>query len=83
MTQMQITPDIDMESWTEMAAPGLVKGDITRVGLLRNGTVEGRAAFEMLIRLPDGNLCWVETTWRLMRAACAALNAGPVGSEET
>lgn len=53
------------------------------IGLMRRGTGQGRAVVHMSVRLPDGSVTVVETTWRLMRLALKALEGTPIASEET
>lgn len=82
MEPLTITPDIERAPWTDIphSAP---QGKIERIGLLRNGTVGGRATVGLVIRLPDGTAVVAETTWRLFKASSIALAASPIASEET
>jgi hypothetical protein len=81
MTPLDIRPDIEQKPWTDIPrdAP---QGMLTRIGLLRHGTSEGRASVAMVVTLDDGTQVVAQTTWRLMNAAVRALAASPVGSEE-
>lgn len=82
MTPIRITPDIERAPWDDLTRD-TPHGRVARVGLLRNGTSEGRASAAVVIELDDGSHVIAETTWRLLRLAVRALAAGPVGSEET
>jgi hypothetical protein len=57
-------------------------GNITDIGLLRNGTVEGRATVGIVITMDGGNKIIGQTTWALLRTAYAALAASPIVAEE-
>lgn len=82
MEPLSVTPDVARAPWTDIpqTAP---QGRLERIGLLRNGTVEGRATVGLVVRLPDGTAVVAETTWRLFNAAARALAASPVASEES
>lgn len=81
MPDLTITPDIERAPWTDIEAPS--RGTLERIGLLRNGTVEGRATVALVIRLDDGTAVIVETTWRLFNTSARALAVSPVAQEET
>lgn len=81
MQHLQITPDIEHAPWSDVDPT--YSGELERIGLLRNGTAEGRATVGLVVRLTDGRHVIVQTTWRLLHNAVRALAAGPVGSEET
>ena len=81
MTHLQITPDIDRAPWFDLEPEH--EGTLERIGLLRNGTHEGRASVGLVIQLEDGTHVIAQTTWRLLHNAVRALAAGPIGSEET
>ena len=57
-------------------------GEMAAVGLMRHGTVEGNAAVLVTVELPDGTQAVGQTTWRLFKAAAAALAASPIAAEE-
>lgn len=82
MIPITITPDIERAPWTDIPQDTAL-GTLERIGLLRNGTKQGRATIGMIIRLPDGTAVVAETTWRLFNAASRALAASPVAAEET
>lgn len=81
MTHLSVTPDIDRAPWTDIDPA--YSGQLERIGLLRNGTTQGRATVGLVVQLADGRHVVAETTWRLLHNAVRALAAGPVGSEET
>ncbi len=85
-TQLDVSPDIEQDPWTELADPQLRRrlrrGTLTKVGLLRNGTQSGRATVSLLAYLDDGTPVLLETTLRLWRVANAALMATPIVAEE-
>ncbi|MEX5637433.1 hypothetical protein [Parafrankia sp. FMc2] len=80
-THLAITPDVERDPWTDITNP--TPGQLTRIGLLRRGTTDGRASAALVVELPDGTQAIAQTTWRVLQAAVRALAAGPVGSEET
>lgn len=81
-TRLDVRPDMEANPWTDLN-PGEVRhGYIERVGLLRAGTVQGRASVALVARLDDGQLVVVETTWRLFHTAARALAASPIAAEE-
>jgi hypothetical protein len=57
-------------------------GSVTAVGLLANGTVEGRAIVGLVVELEDGTKVLASTTWRLFNNAARALAASPIAQEE-
>jgi hypothetical protein len=87
-TELRITVNIDIDPWLDLLVdpnyqpPGNRTSRLERIGLLPNGTSGGRAAAMMLVRLPDGKLIPVETTWRLLQTAVRALAASPVAQME-
>lgn len=83
MIPITITPDIERAPWTDLNEATTLQGTIERLGLLRNGTQQGRATVAMVVRLPDGTEAIAETTWRLFSLASRALAASPVAAEET
>lgn len=84
MIPLSVTPDMDRAPWDDLdpLGTGVLHGTITRVGLLRNGTVRGRATVAVAIRLDDGRHVIAETTFALARTAAQALAASPVAAEE-
>lgn len=89
MTPLDVTLDLDRRPWhdlAERAHPMHADGTtakIVRVGLLRNGTDEGRACVELAIELPPGEIIFAETTLRLARMAATLVAASPLFAEET
>lgn len=81
MEPLTVTPDIEGAPWADIP-PAAPQGRLERIGLLRNGTHEGRASVGLVIRLPDGSAVVAETTWRLFRTAARALAASPIAAEE-
>ncbi|HEY9413156.1 MAG TPA: hypothetical protein VIQ30_00220 [Pseudonocardia sp.] len=81
MEPLSVTPDIDLAPWTDIPAT-TPQGRLERIGLLRNGTSEGRATVGLVIRLPDGTAVVAETTWRLFNTSARALAASPIASEQ-
>lgn len=82
MIPLNITPDLDANPWTDLQSDNPGVGTVTRVGLLRHGTIQGRATVGVVVTMPDGSRVLAQTTWRLWQTATRALAAGPVGSEE-
>lgn len=82
MTPLQITPDIDRAPWADLRLREGDAGLLVRIGLMRHGTVDGRASVVLLVDLPDGRRVVAQTTWALLRAAYVALAASPVAAEE-
>jgi hypothetical protein len=62
----------------------LVVGDgtVTDIGLLRHGTVSGKATVAVVVTLDGGNKIIGQTTWALLRTAFAGLAASPIVAEE-
>ncbi len=81
MEPLTVTPDIERAPWTDIPAT-TPQGKLERIGLLRNGTSEGRATVGLVIRLPDGTAVVAETTWRLFNTSARALAASPIASEQ-
>lgn len=82
MTPLSVTPDVEQAPWSDLD-PKMPHGRLERVGLLRHGTVNGKASVAVVILLDDGTRVVAETTWALFNAAARALAASPVASEET
>lgn len=78
MTPINIDQRIEDGEWAAYIEneETLQHGVIERVGLLPEGTVDGKDAFQLLARLDDGSQVIVETTWALMSIALTALQAG-------
>lgn len=82
MIPLTITTDLDASPWTDLQSDDPNVGMLTRIGLLRHGTQEGRATVGLVVTLDDGTQVLAQTTWRLLFGAVHALAAGPVGREE-
>jgi hypothetical protein len=81
MEPLIVTPDIEQAPWTDIPHD-TPHGKLERIGLLRDGTLEGRATVGFVIRLPDGTAVIGETTWRLFDTSARALAATPIAAEE-
>lgn len=85
---LTVTTNIDLDPWTDLDRdqliynPGGVTASVTRIGLLPDGTEQGRATVMFELKLPDGTPVIAETTWRLFNAAARALAASPVAEME-
>jgi len=53
----------------------LLTGAWTRLTALPAGMVSGRLSIGILVELPDGRLCFAETSWRLLYLAAKAIEA--------
>jgi len=82
MIPLSITTNLDLNPWTDLTIDEITPGTIERVGVLPNGTEQGRACVELLIRLPDGRVVVAETTLRLFNLAARAIAATPVAQME-
>lgn len=88
MTPLTITPNLEIDPWADLKTdPSVidqngVTAKIERVGVLPNGTNNGRACVEMLILLPDGRRVIAETTLRLFNFAAVAIANSPVAQME-
>lgn len=80
MTPLQLTLDIERAPWTDVDPVAI--GRVARIGLLRNGTKEGKASVAIVIETDDGQQIIGETTWALLRTAFGALAACPLVAEE-
>ncbi|HEY9416772.1 MAG TPA: hypothetical protein VIQ30_18610 [Pseudonocardia sp.] len=81
MEGLGVTPDIELAPWTDIPETS-PQGKLERIGLLRNGTSEGRAMVGLIVRMPDGTAVVAETTWRLFNVSARALAASPIASEQ-
>lgn len=86
MIPIQITFDVEAAPWTDLTDYIVNRSGepilLERIGLLRHGTVEGRATVALVFRLPGGTVAIAETSWCNFRLAAAALAASPVAAEE-
>lgn len=81
MIPLIVTVNLDIDPWTDLP-PDIPFGTIERIGLLPNGTKEGRATVALVVRLEDGSLVGAQTTLRLLNTATHALLASPVAQME-
>jgi hypothetical protein len=82
MTPLSIALDLDRSPWTDLQSADPKVGTLSRVGLLRNGTANGKASVALVITMPDGSTVFAQTTWALLRTAFAAMSACPLIAEE-
>jgi len=82
-TPLDVRPDVAQAPYTELDPEATLHGQLVSIGLLRNGTTEGRASVALVARLDDGRYVIAETTWRLFNTASRALAASPAVAEET
>lgn len=88
MIPLTVTLDLEQTPWTDLSHREQANGpnqvvNLERIGLLRNGTIEGRATVELLATLPnDGRLLVVTTSLRNFRFAAAAILASPIAQAE-
>jgi len=78
MTPLDIRPNLEVAPWDDLTTDNCQGGRIERIGLLPNGTDQGRPTIALLIRLDNGTTVAAETTWALMNLAVRALNASPI-----
>lgn len=81
MTPLNIHLDAEQDR-IDMGKGLAAHGMIDSIGLLRNGTSEGKASVAITIKLADGSVVLGETTWALLRMAYTALAASPIIAEE-
>jgi hypothetical protein len=79
---LSVSVDIEQDPWSDIDLATVENAHLIRIGLLRHGTVEGKATVAMLVVTHDGRKIIVQTSWLLFNTAARALAAGPVGSEE-
>jgi len=82
MTPLSVTPDVEQAPWSDLHLRPGDDGVLARIGLLRHGTVGGKASVAVVVDMPDGTQIIGQTTWALLRTAYAALAASPVVAEE-
>lgn len=88
MIRLTVTLNLDIDPWTDLHDDTTVidhggeTAKVTRVGILPNGTQEGRATVGFLVELPDGRKVIAETTLRLFLMAATALANSPVAQME-
>lgn len=82
MIPLSISTDLDRSPWTDLQSADPVVGMLTRIGVLRHGTVGGKATVALVVTMPDGEQVLAQTTWALLRTAYAVLAASPLIAEE-
>lgn len=84
MIPLTITTNLELDPWTDLhpIRAQLVESNIERIGVLPNGTQNGKACVEFLMRTADGQTVVAETTLALFRMAAAAVLATPIAQME-
>lgn len=82
MIPLTITTNLELDPWSDLDRDEITPGTIERVGVLPNGTQQGRACVEFLIRTEDGQVIVAETTLRLFHMASHAVLATPIAEME-
>lgn len=82
MIGLTITTDLDRYPWTDLQSDEPMVGVLSRIGLLRHGTMGGKATVGLVVTMPDGQQVLAQTTWALLRTAYGALSATPIVAEE-
>lgn len=80
-TPLVVIPDVERAPFTDLGL-NTPHGRLERVGLLRNGTANGKASVAVVVQLDDGTHVIAETTWALFNGAARALAASPIAAEE-
>lgn len=81
-TQLEITSDLDQSPWSDYDIEQTAEAAIERIGLIRNGTTQGRAVIAIAVRLPDDRVVIAETTWRLFSTAARSLAQTEIARNE-
>lgn len=82
MIPLNITLNLDIDPWTDLQEAEVPFGNVVRIGVLPNGTQQGRATVALVIELEDGTLVGAQTTLRLFHMAAAAVLASPTAQME-
>lgn len=82
MIPLSITTNLDIAPWTDLQEAEIPFGNLVRVGVLPNGTREGRATVALVVQLEDGTLVGAQTTLRLFNMAAVAVAASPTAQME-
>lgn len=82
MIGLSIHPDVEKNFASLDHSKLVAQGQLTGIGLLRNGTSRGRATVSMVVTLQDGSQVFAETSWALLRTAYAGLAASAIAAEE-
>lgn len=81
MTPLTISTDAE-QTPLDFGTGLVANGRLSAIGLLRNGTANGKASVAVVITLADGSTVLGETTWALLRTAVNGLAASPTVAEE-
>lgn len=82
MNVIDVRADMDESPWDHLRGGDYTEGVVTHAGLLRNGTVEGRAVLAMLVRLRAGGQVVVQIPLALARSAAAFLSGTEIAVED-
>ena len=83
-----LTPDIADDPWTHLTPGNLpyntggMSATLLGIGIIRAGTINGKASVAFDIQLPDGTHVFTETTLKLFRQVALAALATPIAIEE-
>lgn len=77
-----LSVSFDCEQMPLPCGPDAPQGSVTAIGLVANGTAEGRPIVGLVVELEDGTKVLASTTWRLFNNAARALAASPIAQEE-
>lgn len=72
---LDVRPNLERDPFDHLADREWLAGQVTRVGVLPNGTVEGRPALVVVILLPDGVRVAGAVPYKAAEAAARALAA--------
>lgn len=84
MTPIEVVADLTETPFNDTNYDAEIHADrrsavVVGIGLMPEGTSDGRPSAMLTIRLPDGRLVVAETTWRLLHVAVRALATSPLG----
>lgn len=82
MTDLMVTPNLDLDPWTDLLDAAVRPGHLTRVGMLPDRINNNRAVVALAIELEDGQVVVGYTTWALFATVARALAACPVAQME-
>jgi hypothetical protein len=79
---LSITMNLDEAPWRDLdGTPDEDCGIIERIGLLPNGTTEGKAIAAVVIRFADGTHAVGQVKWGMLKAAVHSFEISPVTEE--
>lgn len=73
MIEFHVTTNLDKSPWNDLR--GEPFGQVSRIGLLTEGTTSGNSVVALAIKLPDGSHVMGQTTLVLMVQAIQVLQA--------